>query len=96
MSACWLSFVCRRGIRLDTNRLNPGEVTKREGFPVTTTARTILDEAARRIAEEQIREAGHEAIRRCLADRGELQAIASRRGGRSLRIIEKILDIETE
>lgn len=84
----------RKGLRLHTNRLNPDEVTRREGLPVTSAARTIIDVAARGIAEEQIRQAVHEAIQQGLAGREELLSMASRRGGRVLRIIENILNSE--
>src|SRR3990170_6203451 len=33
----------RRGIRLHTSRLNPGDITVREGLPLTTIPRTIAD-----------------------------------------------------
>jgi predicted transcriptional regulator of viral defense system len=86
----------RKGIRLHTNRLNLDEVTQREGLRVTSAARTIVDVTAGGIAEEQIRKAVHEAIQQGLAGRDELLSIASRRGGRVLRIIKKILASETQ
>lgn len=86
----------RIGIRLHTNRLSPDEVTRREGLPVTSAARTIIDVVASGIAEEQIRKAVHEAIRQGLAGRDDLLSMASRRGGSVLRIIENILDSETK
>jgi predicted transcriptional regulator of viral defense system len=84
----------RKGIRLHTNRLNPDEVTHREGLPITTPARTIIDVTTSGIAEEQIRKAIGEAIRQGLASREEIQCMASRRGGRVRQIIENILDSE--
>jgi predicted transcriptional regulator of viral defense system len=86
----------RKGIHLHTNRLNPDEVTRREGLPVTSAARTIIDVAARGMAEEHIRQAVHEAIREGLAGKEELLSMASRRGGRVLRILENVLDNETK
>lgn len=86
----------RKGIRLHTNRLNPGEVTQREGLRVTSAARTIIDVVASGIAEEQIRKAVHEAIHQGLASRDELLSVASRRGSKTLHIIHNILDGETE
>ncbi len=84
----------RKGIRLHTNRLDPDEVTQREGLPITSPARTIIDVAASGIAAEHIRKAIHEAIRQGLASREELLSSASHRGRRVRRIIENILDGE--
>jgi predicted transcriptional regulator of viral defense system len=86
----------RKGIRLHTNRLNPDDVTQREGLPVTNAARTIVDVAASGIAEEQIRKAVREAFQQGLASRDELLTVASRRGSKVLHIIHNILDSETE
>ncbi|MDD5468348.1 MAG: type IV toxin-antitoxin system AbiEi family antitoxin domain-containing protein [Anaerolineales bacterium] len=86
----------RQGIRLHTNRLNPNEVTQREGLPVTSATRTIIDVAAGGITDEQIRKAIHEAIRRGLIAKEELLSLASRHGGRLLRIIEKSFNSEFE
>ncbi len=84
----------REGIQLHTNRLNPGDVTLREGLRVTSPARTILDVAASGVAEEQIRKAVREAIQQGLTDRERLLSMASRRGGRVLRLIDRILGSE--
>jgi predicted transcriptional regulator of viral defense system len=84
----------RKGLRLHTNRLGPGEVTRQEGLPVTSPARTIIDVAASGIAEEQVRMAVQEAIRQGLADKEELLAMASRRGSRVQGMIAKILGSE--
>jgi predicted transcriptional regulator of viral defense system len=86
----------RKGLRLHTNRLNTDEVTRREGLPITSAARTIIDVTARGIAEEQIRRAVHDAIRQGLAGREELLSMAYRRGGRVLRIIRNILNSEAK
>ena len=82
----------RRGIRLHTNRLLPVEVTRREGLPVTTPARTIIDLAASGLAEEQIRLAVFEALRQGLVSREELLVMASQKGGRAKRILSQILE----
>lgn len=81
----------RKDIRLHTNRIRPGEVTRREGLPVTTTARTIIDVAVSGLAEEHIRQAVREALRQGLASSDELLSLADGRGGRAKRIIEDIL-----
>jgi predicted transcriptional regulator of viral defense system len=56
----------RRGIRIHTNHLNHDEVTRREGLPVTSAARTIIDVAANGTAEEHIRQTVYVAIRQGL------------------------------
>jgi predicted transcriptional regulator of viral defense system len=84
----------RKGIHLHTNRLNPDEVTWREGLPVTSAARTIIDVAASGISEEQIHKAVHEAIWQGLTDKEELLSMAYGRGSRVQRIIDKSLDRE--
>jgi predicted transcriptional regulator of viral defense system len=85
----------RRGIRLHTNRITPGEVTWREGLPVTTPARTLMDLAASGLAEEQIRQAVFEALRQGLVSKEELLVMASQRGGRAERIIHQILEAKS-
>jgi predicted transcriptional regulator of viral defense system len=82
----------RKGIRQHTNRLNSNEITPREGLPVTSAARIIIDVTASGTAEEQISKAVHEAIRQGLVDRDELLSMASRRSSRVKRIIDNALD----
>jgi predicted transcriptional regulator of viral defense system len=84
----------RKGIRLHTNQLNPDEVMRREGLPVTSVARTIVDVTVSGIAEEHIRKAVHHAIRQGLVRREELLSMAARRSSKVLRIIENILKSE--
>jgi predicted transcriptional regulator of viral defense system len=84
----------RKGIRLHTNRILPREITKREGLPVTTPARTIIDVAANGMAEEQVKLAVREALQQGLVDPDELYSQANRRGGRAKRIIEESLETE--
>jgi len=79
------------GLRLHTNRLRPEDITMREGLPVTTPVRTIADVAASGLSQDLVRQAVREAIRRGLVNRGELLAQASRRGGRTARLIEDAL-----
>jgi predicted transcriptional regulator of viral defense system len=50
------------GLRLHTNRLLPDDVTTREGLPVTSPARTIVDAAASSLAEEQVLRAIQEVL----------------------------------
>lgn len=82
----------RKGIRLHTNRLNDDDVTRREGLPVTSAARTIVDVTASGLAKEQIRQAVHDAFCKGLVERGDLLSMASLRGGRALQVINNILD----
>ncbi|HEY42930.1 MAG TPA: hypothetical protein G4O11_03000 [Anaerolineae bacterium] len=81
----------RRGIRLHTNRLNPEDVTWREGLKVTTVPRTIADVAATGLAKEFVHQAIQEAMQRGLTDREALLEMASRRGGRASKLIAEAL-----
>ncbi|MFQ5420597.1 MAG: type IV toxin-antitoxin system AbiEi family antitoxin domain-containing protein [Anaerolineae bacterium] len=81
----------RPGLRLHTNRLKPEEITKRQGLPVTTAARTIADVAIDGLAEEQVIQAIQEALQRGLTTREELMAQATYQGGRARRIIHQAL-----
>lgn len=80
----------RSDIRQHTHHLNPDEVTKREGLPVTTVPRTLADVAASGLAEEQVRLAIREAIERGLTSTGKLRSYAMNRGGRFQQIMRSI------
>lgn len=82
----------RKGIRQHTNRLAPDEVTRRQGLPVTTVARTIADVSMSGLAAELILQALHEAIRRGLVTGEELLSYAELRGGRMKRLIQSVFD----
>jgi predicted transcriptional regulator of viral defense system len=84
----------RRGIRLHTSRLNPGEVTFREGLPLTTVPRTIADVILSGLADEEIHKAIHEALQRGLATREDLLGVARLRGGKVDRVIRHALESE--
>jgi uncharacterized protein with ATP-grasp and redox domains len=71
-------------------------MTRREGLPVTSAARTIIDVAASGIAEEQIRKTVHEAIRQGMTGKEELLCKASHRSGKVQRILDNIFDSETK
>jgi predicted transcriptional regulator of viral defense system len=81
----------RNNIRLHTNRLAPDEILMRGGLRITTVSRTIADIAASGLAEEQVRQAIREALRRGLVTRNDLIDQADRRGGRAKRIILEAL-----
>ncbi|MFZ1599259.1 MAG: hypothetical protein WBD79_27370, partial [Anaerolineae bacterium] len=80
------------GLRLHTNRLEPGDVTTYAGLPVTTVARAIRDLAASGLPEELIWQAAQDALRRGLTTQEQLRAMAGRRSGRAYRLIEQILN----
>lgn len=71
----------RRGMRLHRARLADDEITVRDGIPVTTVSRTLLDLAAvapRRQVEKALREAEH----RRLGDRAGVAVLLERHRGR--------------
>ena len=82
----------RRGLRLHTKRLGQQEVTRYEGLPVTTVLRTLTDVAAAGLAEEQVRQAIREALRRGLVTREGLLSLAANRRGRIGRLVDETLD----
>jgi predicted transcriptional regulator of viral defense system len=82
----------REGLRLHTKRLAQEEVTQYEGLPVTTVLRTLIDVAAAGLADEQVRQAIREALRRGLVTRESLLAVAGQRGRRISRLVEEALD----
>jgi predicted transcriptional regulator of viral defense system len=84
----------RRGIRLHTSRLNPDDVTVREGLPVTTVPRTIADVILSGLADEHINNAIHEALQRGLVTRENLLAVARSRGGKVEQVIHHALESE--
>jgi predicted transcriptional regulator of viral defense system len=77
------------GIRLHTNRLRHEDVTRYEGLPVTTVQRTLADVAAAGLADDQVRQAIQEALRRGLVTRESLLSTAAQRGGRFRRLVDK-------
>jgi hypothetical protein len=82
------------GIRLHTSRLNPDDVTVREGLPVTTVPRTIADVILSGLPDEHINNAIHEALQRGLVTREKLLAVAKLRGGRVDQVIRHALESE--
>ena len=71
----------RRGIRLVTATIAEDERTVRDGIPVTTVARTLLDLAAV-VRADQLERAMREAEVRSLGDRTPLAALLARHRGR--------------
>lgn len=85
----------RKGVRLHTNRLGSDEVTKRAGLPITTVPRTIADAIASGLAQEQVGRAIREALQRGLTTRETLLAEATRRGGQVGRVLQRLLQQES-
>ena len=77
----------RSGIRMHTTALESGEVTVRDGLPVTTVARTIADVARSGGASELVTQAVQEALARGLVAEEELRDQGALRGGRARREI---------
>ncbi len=75
----------RSGMRLHTQRLEPSEVTRRNGMTVTTVSRTIADMAFAGLAEELITQAVQDALTRGLALPEEILA-----AGRNRRVCEML------
>jgi predicted transcriptional regulator of viral defense system len=82
----------RRGIRLHTNRINPDEITAREGLPVTTVERTIADVIFSGLAAEQVNKGIYDAINRGLTTRKDLLKQAEHYGGKVGRMIRSTLE----
>jgi predicted transcriptional regulator of viral defense system len=81
----------RPKLRLHTRRLEPEDVTRYEGLPVTTVLRTLVDVTAAGLADEQVRQAIQEALRRGLVARESLLRLSASHGGRIKRIVNEAL-----
>ena len=81
----------RPGLRLHTKQLGSEDVTRYEGLPVTTVFRTLVDVTAAGLAEEQVRQAIQEALRRGLVAREALLRLTASRGGRIKRLVDEAL-----
>lgn len=82
----------RTGIRMHTSSLSPDEVTVRDGLPVTTVARTIVDLIRAGMSSEHVKSAIAQALERGMVTRADLQADGAARGGRVASVIEAALD----
>ena len=81
----------RPELQLHTKRLEPEDVTRYEGLPVTSVPRTLVDVAAAGLADEQVRQAIYEALRRGLVARESLLQLSASRGGRIKRLVDQAL-----
>jgi predicted transcriptional regulator of viral defense system len=77
----------RKGIRLHTNQLEEGDVTNREGLPITTVARTLADVSTAGLASEQVKLGIRQAVQRGMVTMKMLWDHAKRRGGRFKKIL---------
>jgi hypothetical protein len=84
----------RPELQLHTKRLEPDDLTRYEGLPVTTVLRTLADVAAAGLADEQVRQAIQEALRRGLVTRESLLRLTVSRGGRIKRLVDQVLGEE--
>lgn len=81
------------GLRLHLARLDPGEVVRYAGLPVTTVPRTIADSAAT-LDEDLVIQAVRQALERGLTSQESLLDIAHRCRGRARRLLEQVLQEE--
>lgn len=81
----------RPGLCFHTKGLEPEDITRYEGLPVTTVRRTLVDVAAAGLADEQVEQAIQEAVRRGLVTRESVCLLAKTRGGRIEQLVVKAL-----
>ena len=77
----------RAGIRRHTGDLDESEITRRDGLPVTSAARTLADVAAAGLPEDQVTQAIDAALARGVVSEDALQQYASFSDGRLGRIM---------
>ena len=80
------------GVRFHTARLQAEEITRRQGLPVTTPARTIVDMIRSGVAQEWVTQAIHQALARGMLSETTLREEADRRGGYVAEIILSALE----
>lgn len=81
----------RTGIRMHTAPLDLSEVTSRDGLPITTVARTIVDVIRAGTSTEHVARAIDEALTRGMVTEKDLQAQAAARGGRVAQVVSAAL-----
>lgn len=77
----------RDDLRLHTHQIRKDEITKREGLPVTTVARTIADVAKGNLSRELVFQAIEEALEKGMTTKNDLLQQAERQGGRAEEMI---------
>lgn len=80
------------GVRFHTAYLSPEEVTTRQGLPVTTVPRTLVDVLRSSVAEEWVRQAVQQALARGLVSAAALHTAAQQRGGYIVAVIQSALE----
>lgn len=78
----------RPGLQLHTNRISPDDITMREGLPVTTVPRTIVDVALAGLSDEFVIQAVREAIQTGLTTPSQLLTEARRRSTRLAQLLQ--------
>ncbi len=86
----------RPGIQVHTTRLEPQEVHRYDGLPITTVERTIVDCAFSQVDDDQIRLALTQALRRGLTTRQKLRAQAAARPARVQALINRLVEEATK
>lgn len=79
-------------IHTTTRSLSPTDVVSRDGIPITSPARSIVDAAEAGTAPEQVVKAAREATERGLATADQLRAAARGRSSRVERLVERAVD----
>lgn len=79
------------GLRLHTNRIGADDITQREGLPVTTVPRTIVDVALAGLSNEFVLQAAREAVDGGLATAMEIVAEAEGRSAALARMLGRLL-----
>lgn len=82
----------RATLRLHTNKLAKDEMTRYQGLPVTTPARTLADVILSGTAPEQVVMAVQQALNRGLTMPSALRVQIERRGGRVAEVLSQILE----
>ena len=82
----------RMGLRLHTIKLQDDEITNRQGLPVTTVARTIRDVITTGLSQEFVEQAIAEALQKGQTTQEKLRNQGNRQGGRSAKIIKRVLE----
>jgi predicted transcriptional regulator of viral defense system len=81
----------RTGIRLHTAALAPKDVTSREGLPVTTVERTLMDVTRTGMSPEIVEQAVREALERGLTDTERLTQATAAASVRTRRILARAM-----
>jgi predicted transcriptional regulator of viral defense system len=81
----------RTGIRLHTAALTSEDVASREGLPVTTVERTLLDVTRSGVSPEIVEQAVRDALQRGLTDVEPLTRAAEGASARTRRILSRAI-----